>query len=217
MKRIRSTLNSLKLHLWFAMISFWMWGKSPRNRGRSRVYLQVVGIAAHAAAVEFVLGSQLEELPDTVDAVITSAAGYPLDLTFYQTVKGITAAQHILRPGGKILVLSECSEGVGAPEFAEKLAHLSTYEDYLDQLEESRVQVDQWQLEKLALVGRRFEILFFIPGISPHAAPGLASRFFSSPLTAIEGLLRTLKDNPKIALIPDGPYVFAKVQSRTFA
>ena len=40
-------------------------------------------------------------LSGLADAVITSAAGYPLDLTFYQTIKGLTAAQHIVKPGGK--------------------------------------------------------------------------------------------------------------------
>jgi len=28
-----------------------------------------------------------------------------LDLTFYQAVKGITAAQHIVKPGGRILIM----------------------------------------------------------------------------------------------------------------
>ena len=60
----------------------------------------------------------LETLDQPVDAVITTAAGYPLDLTFYQAVKGITAASHIVKPGGKILLLAACEEGVGGPEFA---------------------------------------------------------------------------------------------------
>ena len=67
----------------------------------------------------------MELLPERADAVITSAAGHPLDLTFYQTIKGITAVQHIVKPGGKILVMSECSEGIGSPEFAEKLARFA--------------------------------------------------------------------------------------------
>ena len=56
----------------------------------------------------------LEQLPHPVDAVITSCAGYPLDLTFYQAIKGITAAQHIVKKGGRILLVAECQEGPGA-------------------------------------------------------------------------------------------------------
>ena len=41
---------------------------------------------AHAAGVAFVEQTCLERLEEPVDAVITSCAGYPLDLTFYQCV-----------------------------------------------------------------------------------------------------------------------------------
>jgi nickel-dependent lactate racemase len=60
----------------------------------------------------------LETLDEPVDAVITTSGGYPLDLTFYQAIKGITAAAHIVKPGGKILLLAACQEGAGAAEFS---------------------------------------------------------------------------------------------------
>src|SRR5215467_1753102 len=68
-------------------------------------------VEAHRRGVEFVSQVMLEALDEPVDAVITSAAGYPLDMTFYQAIKGITAAQHILKPGGKILLIAACEEG----------------------------------------------------------------------------------------------------------
>jgi len=36
----------------------------------------------------FLREHSMERLPEAADAVITSAAGYPLDLTFYQTDQG---------------------------------------------------------------------------------------------------------------------------------
>ena len=78
-------------------------------------------VEAHAAGVAFLRSTSLAPLPAYADAVITSAAGHPLDLTFYQCGKGVTAAQHVVKPGGRILLLGECAEGVGSPEFAEKL------------------------------------------------------------------------------------------------
>ncbi len=56
-------------------------------------------VKAHAAGVEFVEKACLEQIDEPADAVITSSAGFPLDLTFYQSVKGITAAAHIVKPG----------------------------------------------------------------------------------------------------------------------
>ena len=68
-------------------------------------------IAAHRRGVEFVSEVMLETLDEPVDAVITTSAGYPLDLTFYQAIKGVTAASHIVKSGGKILLLAACEEG----------------------------------------------------------------------------------------------------------
>src|SRR5712692_2702655 len=74
-------------------------------------------VIAHAAGVGFVRHSTLALLDEPVDAVITTSAGYPLDLTYYQSVKGVTAASHIAKPGGTILLAAACQEGLGSPEF----------------------------------------------------------------------------------------------------
>jgi nickel-dependent lactate racemase len=168
-------------------------------------------LKAHTEGVAFLRKTLLTSVPEPVDAVITTAAGYPLDLTFYQTIKGVTAAQHILKPGGKILVMSECGEGVGAPEFADKLARLSTYGEYLRELEGAPVEVDQWQLEKLALAGGKFDVLFYTPGISPLVAGGLASRLYSTPRAAVQALLQSLPGDARVAVIPEGPHAFTQL------
>lgn len=175
------------------------------------------GVQAHQAGVHFVRQSLLETLSEPVDAAITTAAGYPLDLTFYQTIKGVTAAQHIVKPGGKILVFGECAEGVGAQEFAAEMAVLTTYEDYLEKICERPVEVDQWQLEKLAMAGCRLHTLFYVPGIAPRQAGGLADRMFATPNDAISALLRGLPPDARIAVIPEGPYVFAQVTESSYA
>jgi len=83
-------------------------------------------VQAHRRGVEFVSQAMLEELAEPVDAVITTAAGYPLDLTFYQSIKGVTAAQHILRKDGKILLVAACEEGSGSSEFSRMLRQFSS-------------------------------------------------------------------------------------------
>jgi nickel-dependent lactate racemase len=65
-------------------------------------------VEAHRRGVEFVSRAMRRRLDRPVDAVITTAAGYPLDLTFYQSLKGVTAAQHVVKPGGKILLVAAC-------------------------------------------------------------------------------------------------------------
>ena len=167
--------------------------------------------AAHAAGVAFMRENSTFPLRQAADAVITSSAGYPLDLTFYQTAKGITAAQHIVKRGGRILLLGECAEGVGSPEYAEKLRTFAGERQYLDAIAHTPVVPDQWQLEKLALASLNHELFFYTPGVKPDDLGAYGDRYFSSPEAAVTALLEGLPADARVALIPDGPYAYARV------
>ena len=168
-------------------------------------------VAAHAAGVNFLRGTSLEKLDGLADVVITSAAGYPLDLTFYQVIKGITAAQHIVKEGGRILVIGACPEGVGSPEFSRMLRNYRDCESFLAELTGAPVEVDQWQLEKLALVARRNELLFYTPGVTPEEIGSLGARSYATVDAAVSAALDRLPVGTRVALVPEGPYVFARV------
>lgn len=168
-------------------------------------------VAAHAAGVEFLRRTSLEQLTGLADLVITSAAGHPLDLTFYQTIKGVTAAQHIVKPGGRILTLGECTEGIGSPEFAEMLRHLTSYELYLEEIREAPVVVDQWQLEKLALIGLENEVFFYTPGVEKTQLGSIGEKTFHDLNEALAVALEGLPAGARVAVVPEGPYVYARL------
>jgi lactate racemase len=165
---------------------------------------------AHAAGMKFVSRVMLEQVEQPVDAVITTSAGYPLDLTFYQAIKGITAAQHIVKPGGRILLVAECAEGPGAQEFCDMLTRSRTADDFLNLIREAPVIVDQWQLEKLALVAQKADILFYTPGLPEPYRETSWGRHFASLPDAVQALTTGLSAGANIAVIPEGPYVLAK-------
>jgi lactate racemase len=167
-------------------------------------------VRAHARAVAFLEMTSLETLSEPADVVITSSAGYPLDLTFYQTVKGITAAEHIVKPGGRILLLGECAEGIGGAEFAEQLHSLTGFQNFLDAIRETPVEVDQWQLEKLALVGVEHELFFYTPGVTKDQLGCLGPRLYADINRAIAAVLDGVPKGARVVLVPDGPYAYAR-------
>ncbi len=167
-------------------------------------------VKAHAKGVEFLETTSLARLPEPVDVVITSAAGYPLDLTFYQVVKGITAAEHIVKPGGTILLVAECAEGIGSPPFAKMLAAFPENQAYLDSIRDTPVVNDQWQLERLALSGLKNRVLFYTPGVSPSQLGSVGPQWIANLDDAIAAALNGLGPNARVALIPEGPYTFAR-------
>jgi nickel-dependent lactate racemase len=160
--------------------------------------------------VEFVSRTLLQKLAKPVDAVITTGAGYPLDLTYYQCIKGITAASHVVRDGGRILIVGACSEGSGSPEFTEMIGRHADPDAFLDALEGAPVTVDQWQLEKLALVARRVGVYYCVPGLAEELRQQLWGPAFADANRAVEALLRGLPAGARVAVIPEGPYVLAK-------
>lgn len=174
-------------------------------------------VKAHAAGVKFLEDTSTSAVPELADVVITCAAGYPLDLTLYQTVKGLTAAQHIVKPGGRILVLGECAEGIGSPEFARMLGGYRGHAEFLDEIRETRVEVDQWQLERLALVGVKNELFFYTPGVDAARMGALGPRMFAKLEDAVAAALDGLAADALVVLVPEGPYAFARVREAAFS
>ena len=168
---------------------------------------------AHRSGVEFVSQVMLETLDEPVDAAITTSAGYPLDLTFYQAIKGVTAASHIVKPGGRILLVAACQEGAGAPEFQRMLRSGTSDAGFLERIARAPVTIDQWQLEKLAMVTTRQQLLWYLPGLAAEYHEKLWGRSYDTAGAAIEALVSGLAPGATIAVIPEGPYVLAKAHA----
>jgi nickel-dependent lactate racemase len=170
-------------------------------------------VEAHRHGVAVVSQVMLETLAEPADAVITTSAGYPLDLTFYQAIKGITAASHVVKPGGRVLLVAACEEGAGAPEFTEMVHKFSSDREFMNRILQTPVVVDQWQLEKLGLVTAKQSVFFFVPGLPEKYWASLWGPAFQTVETAVEAFTSGLEDGATIAVIPEGPYVLAKALS----
>ena len=81
-------------------------------------------ITAFERGVEFVRDIVRDTVPEPVDIVVTSSAGYPLDTTFYQSVKGMVCAMPIVKQGGTIIVAASMTEGIGSAPFQIGRAHV---------------------------------------------------------------------------------------------
>jgi nickel-dependent lactate racemase len=169
--------------------------------------------AAHCAGMRWVSSSLLQQVGPPLDAAITTGAGYPLDLTFYQTVKGVTAAAGIVRPAGRILVFGACEEGAGAPEFSAMMARYRSHQDFLCAIEGAPVTIDQWQLEKLALATRKAEVFYCVPGLPDPYMQSLWGPGFREPQEAIRAFFDGLAPGSRVAVIPEGPYVLANASA----
>jgi hypothetical protein len=93
------------------------------------------------------------------------------------------------------------------------LAEGVTDQGFLKMIEGVPVTVDQWQLEKLALVTTRAEVLYYVPGLPRAYQASLWGRAFQTAEEAVGSLAALLERNACIAVIPEGPYVLAGFDS----
>jgi lactate racemase len=171
-------------------------------------------LEAHAAGVAHVRKAVSVHVREPVDVVVTTSAGYPLDLTFYQAVKGITAAASIVKKGGMLVLAAACTEGLGSEEFTAMATGYSSPAAFLGSLQDQPVRIDQWQLEECARVARDIDVVLVADGIPGAQRDRLFVRSVASVEAAVgEGLARFGRE-ASIAVIPKGPYTLVGIEPR---
>ena len=174
-------------------------------------------VESHRAGCEFVENQVIATLPYPADLVIVSSAGYPLDTTFYQAIKGLLTAAEVVKPNGAIILMAECSQGIGSKAFTDLILGTQNLDQFIQDIyQPENFVVDQWQLEELAKVARKAEIYFYTEGIPYEQQQQLFVQPLECPKEGIDKVFAKHGDDAKIAVIPEGPYVLAKVEAPQF-
>ena len=166
-------------------------------------------IESHLSAVEFVRGYTEIPVGRKFNTVVTSSAGYPLDQTYYQTVKGMVTPLDILAPGGTLIIASECAEGIGSQHYRKAQARLVSLgpDAFLDTLLAKQLaDVDEWQTEMQLKPMRKGTVYLYTTGLSEDDFRLTGVHKADSIEQAIAESIKQ-HDDPDVAVIPEGPYV----------
>lgn len=171
---------------------------------------------SHLAAVDY--ARKYVEVPvlGRYGTVVTSAAGYPLDKTYYQTVKGMVGAMDLLAPGGDLFIVSECSEGLGSPHYRIAQQRLITagVEGFASQLlARQYAEVDEWQTEMQLKPMRTGSIHLYSDGLTEEDKALTGVNCVDDLGPAIRRSVERSADH-SIAVVPEGPYVLPVPESR---
>jgi nickel-dependent lactate racemase len=170
-------------------------------------YGEVVG--SHLQTVEFIRRFAQVPVARRFKTVVTSAAGYPLDTTYYQTVKGMVAPIDILEPGGNLIVASECSEGMGSSEYVDaqrRLLDLGMDGFFRDISRKTHADIDEWQTQMQLKPMRLGGIHLYSTGLRGADRTLTGVRMVESVPDAVAHCVEIAGDD-HIAVIPEGPYV----------
>jgi nickel-dependent lactate racemase len=165
-------------------------------------------VESHLAAVSFLEDYAIVPVGRRFSTVLTTGAGYPLDKTYYQTVKGMVGALDLLAEGGSLFIASECSEGLGSSSFidVQKRFLSSGMERFrADYGAKAHADVDEWMTGQQVRCMLRGSVHLF-SGLPPEDARLTGTAPVKSLLMQLaESRERTA--DASIAVIPEGPYV----------
>jgi nickel-dependent lactate racemase len=162
-------------------------------------------VAAHQAGCKQVRASAMIAVDHPFDVALTTNSGYPLDLNLYQAVKGISAAAQVVRPGGAILIASECWDGI--PDFGNYKTFLSEADSpqaLLDRVLAPGFRMhDQWEAFLHAKLCLHADVYVYADGLSDDDIR-------MSMMTPCHDIKLALQDltaryGPRLCVLPDGP------------
>jgi len=164
---------------------------------------------SHTAAVGFARPYFEIPLERRFRTVITSGAGYPLDQNYYQTVKGMVGVVGMVEPDSDIFIVSECSAGLGTPEFAvaqARLVDMGVDRFLHDASQREYASIDEWETVMQTKAMRTARIHLFSECLTEREKVLTGVRTVDSLAEAVRECVEQ-KEDRKVAVIPEGPYV----------
>ncbi|MFX0012131.1 MAG: nickel-dependent lactate racemase [Candidatus Hermodarchaeota archaeon] len=165
--------------------------------------------AVHKKLVDFQSTHVFKEIPKPYDIVICGNGGYPLDLNLYQAVKSMAIGEIAVKPGGTIISVNECREGVGLGQdkFKELLFSGKTPNEIYNKILSKEIVVpDQWEIQVLTRILMKAEV-YLISNMRKEEIGNIGLKYANTVENAIEQSLVKHGEDAKILVLPNGPQI----------
>ena len=141
------------------------------------------------------------------DIAITSNGGYPLDQNIYQSVKGMTAAETCVRPGGVIIMNAALGDGHGGEDFfrwfADRESPQAVTRD-IENIPPENTRMDQWEAQILARVMGKATCIFVTGQENRDLIQQMHLLWAPDVQTALQKATELVGENSRVTVIPDG-------------
>ncbi|MDR3755551.1 MULTISPECIES: nickel-dependent lactate racemase [Enterocloster] len=167
---------------------------------------------AHIRGRDFLSGRcRVKAVPAPI--VISTNGGYPLDQNIYQAVKGMTAAESTVEPGGVIIMLAQCGDGHGGQTFYDTLSRERDISELMKKIlatPPGQTVPDQWQFQIFArvIMGARVILVSDAPDEMTEALHMIPAHSVAEALETAGRLLG--RADAGVTVIPDGVSVIVE-------
>jgi nickel-dependent lactate racemase len=163
-------------------------------------------VAAHKKGCEIARSVFDVRIPQRCDMAVASAMGYPEDIDLYQTYKTFDNLSRAVKPGGVIVVFSECREGLGNTDFEHIIVN------FKDNASRAEFIKDNCTIGGLmgfgeTLWAEKYKIVLY-SSMNPDVIKKLGILPAASPREALEKGFELAGSDPSIWIMPHASVTF---------
>ncbi|KJS83379.1 MAG: hypothetical protein JM58_12735 [Peptococcaceae bacterium BICA1-8] len=162
-------------------------------------------IKAHQVGVLAARTALQVELNQTADLVIAASGGFPKDVNLYQAQKALLHAAIAVKDGGTIILAAECLEGVGEERFTNTMQLGKSPQEIIDNFSKQEFKVGAHKAYLWGISLKKARVILVADGIDQSTAEIMQVEKAETLQLAIDMVLGTLPENPKIYVMPKAP------------
>jgi len=140
--------------------------------------------------------------PQAADIVLVSAGGFPKDINLYQAQKALDNAAYAVRDGGVIILLAECSEGLGNSTFERWLRNASSPDDVMRKIQAEFI-LGGHKAAAVAAVLKRAQV-FLVSTMPSALVEECGMKSYGEAGAALKDALAVRNDQATISVLPLG-------------
>ncbi|HSB70790.1 MAG TPA: nickel-dependent lactate racemase [Candidatus Methylomirabilis sp.] len=164
---------------------------------------------AHRAGCAALDGFGRATVPRPADLVVVGAGGYPKDINLYQAQKALDNARQVVRPGGVLVLVAECREGLGNPTFEAWMQDPGGPDAILARIRREFV-LGGHKAAAVALAMKQAEI-HLVSALERDLARRLGFSPFEEPDAGLAAALTKVGPGPFVVVMPEGGSVLPSV------
>lgn len=143
-------------------------------------------------------------IPGYADITIASPGGYPRDINLWQAQKAVSSAELVTKPGGVIILVAQCAQGLGEEELRwfDWLMEASTPEEVIDRFRREGFTYGSNKSYLFARALRRMKLMVVTEGVSEGYLGEMFMKKYGSVEEALKDALGKKGEKAKITVMP---------------
>lgn len=169
-----------------------------------RIIRAVAGdhIKAHREGCAFLDRLYKVRIEKKADIVIVSAGGYPKDINLYQAQKALDNAKNAVKPGGVIILVAECTEGLGEKIFERWMRESKGPEDMIRKIRE-KFELGGHKAAAIGMVQMKADV-YIVSGMEGGFVRSMSFMPFNTVQEAVDKAIGKMGDNAEVIVMPHG-------------